>query len=170
MLEIPSHTVFRSFIFAVITQITNLDSKSNTGKRKKIKNSKKQKERGGSVTLWLIGKKFETAVGVSFNTINHLCWNILHNPSFSCPCCYFPPSTWYKMYILFVVLESHFSHAVVEGLRTQPVTAPFGLGGGCRFSAFIWSPELTSSGSAQQAAWGDADSFSTSFSATRLRP
>lgn len=43
------HTVHRSFIFAVITQITNLDSKSNTGKRKKGEKKKiKQKEKGGS--------------------------------------------------------------------------------------------------------------------------
>lgn len=115
------------FFFAVITQITKLDSKPNPGKRKKGKGKKKSKKEG--VTLWLIGKKFETTVGISFNTINHLCWNIPPNPSFSCPCCYFPSSTWYKMYILFVVLESRFSHAVVGELRVRHTTAPFGLGG-----------------------------------------
>lgn len=81
--------------------------------------------------MWLVGKKFEKTIGVSFNTINHLCWNILHNQSFSFPCRYFSSLTWYKMYMLFVAPESYFPHAVVERLRAWPITAPFGLG--CRF-------------------------------------
>lgn len=94
-------------------------------------------------------------MGVSFNIINHLCWNILHNLSFSCPCCYFPSLTWYRMYIIVVVPESHFPGTVVEGLR--PVTDPPGLGR-ARFSAFLWCPELTSEDTAAPGLRGkDAD-------------
>lgn len=121
----------------------------------------------------LIGKKFETTVGVSFNAISHLCWNILHNPSFSCPCCYFPSLTWYKMYILFVVLESHFSHAVVEGLRERPITAPFGLGGAAGFppsSGALNLPVRTWLLLPSGLRGGDAGSSSTLSSTARLRP
>lgn len=123
--------------------------------------------------MWLIGKKFEKTVGVSFNTINHLCWNILHNPSLSCPCCYFPSLIWYKMYILFVVLESHFSHAGVEGLRVQPITAPFGVGGATGFlpsSGALNLPVRTWLLLPSGLHGGDADSSSALSSAPRLRP
>lgn len=108
--------------------------------------------------MWLIGKKFEKTIGVSFNTINHLCWNILHNQSFSFPCRYFSSLTWYKMYMLFVALESYFPHAVAEQLRAWPITAPFGLW--LQVSAFIWCPELTSKDvAAWRVAWGRGSCF-----------
>lgn len=123
--------------------------------------------------MWLIGKKFERTVGASFNTINHLCWNILHKPSFSCPRCYFPSLTWYKMYIIIVVLESHVSHAVVEGLRVQACHRSLWAWRGCRFSAFTWCPELTSKDMAAPASWAvgkDADVFYTVQHSTAETP
>lgn len=158
------HTAHRSFIFAVITQISNLDSKSNRGKRKR------KKKRGSNfVANWK--KKFGKTVGVSFNTINHLCWNILHNPSFSCLCCSFLPLTWYKMYI-FLVLESHFYHVMTEVFRPQPVTAPFGLGKAAGFlpsSGALNVPVRTWLLLPSGLLGGDVDSFSTLSSTTRLR-